>query len=106
MKVLLVSRGFPPRSRWGTEAYTHQLALGLRARGHEVHVLHPVREGSRPLYEIQDVEEDGFPVHLVNVREEGSRTVLAVCPFIQGWIHRHQDYADLLYRARRSTVTD
>lgn len=43
---------------------------------------------------------------LDHVREEGSRTVLAVCPFIQGWIHRHQDYADLLYRARRSTVTD
>lgn len=43
---------------------------------------------------------------LDHVREEGSRTILAICPFIAAWIDRHPDYADLLYRARPTTVTD
>jgi uncharacterized protein len=43
---------------------------------------------------------------LDHVRDEGSRTVLAICPFIRAWIDRHPDYADLLYRARPSTATD
>ena len=32
--------------------------------------------------------------------------VLPLCPFIQGWIGRHSDYADLVYRVAPSTVTD
>lgn len=40
------------------------------------------------------------------VRADGTRKVLVVCPFIKAWIDRHPDYADLLYGARPSTVTD
>ncbi|MGX2998536.1 GNAT family N-acetyltransferase [Streptomyces sp. JNUCC 64] len=32
-------------------------------------------------------------------------SVLAVCPFSSGWIARHPEYADLLYR-QRSRVSD
>ncbi|GAA3224023.1 GNAT family N-acetyltransferase [Pseudonocardia petroleophila] len=39
-----------------------------------------------------------------SVRAEGLR-VLAVCPFIAGWLVRHPQYADLEYRAT-SRVTD
>lgn len=39
-----------------------------------------------------------------SVRAEGLR-VLAVCPFIAGWMTRHPEYAHLEYRAT-STVTD
>lgn len=41
MKLLFVSRGFPPHGRWGTESYTLQLARAMRAKGHEVSVFHP-----------------------------------------------------------------
>ena len=35
------------------------------------------------------------------------RSVLAVCPFVSGWISRHSDdYGDLLYRSRTDTVRD
>ena len=35
------------------------------------------------------------------------RSVLAVCPFVSGWIARHRDgYADLLYRSRTGDVRD
>jgi predicted GNAT family acetyltransferase len=37
-------------------------------------------------------------------RADGQR-VLAVCPFISGWISRHPAYADLLYQ-NRSRVSD
>jgi glycosyltransferase involved in cell wall biosynthesis len=73
VRILLVSRGFPPRARWGTEYYTQQLARGLRERGHRIEVLHPVQERDQPLHSTERVESDGFPVHLVNVRAEGSR---------------------------------
>jgi hypothetical protein len=36
-----------------------------------------------------------------------SRSVLAVCPFVSGWIARHSDeYGDLLYTSRTGGVRD
>jgi len=35
---------------------------------------------------------------LDEVRAAGERQVLALCPFISGWIGKHPDYADLVYR--------
>ncbi len=66
MRVLVVSNGFPPRGRLGTEFYTGELVRGLRARGHEVSVLHPERGGSRPRYELERVQEGGIPVTLLH----------------------------------------
>ena len=35
------------------------------------------------------------------------RSVLAVCPFVSGWISRHRDaYGDLLYQSRTKVVRD
>jgi uncharacterized protein len=33
---------------------------------------------------------------LDDVRADGRRRVVARCPFIKGWIDRHEDYQDLL----------
>jgi hypothetical protein len=33
---------------------------------------------------------------LDDVRRDGSRKVVATCPFISSWIERHDDYKDLL----------
>jgi predicted GNAT family acetyltransferase len=33
-------------------------------------------------------------------------SVLAVCPFVGGWIARHADYGDLLYRSPTKSVKD
>jgi predicted GNAT family acetyltransferase len=33
-------------------------------------------------------------------------SVLAVCPFVSGWIARHADYGDLLYRSPTKSVKD
>jgi predicted GNAT family acetyltransferase len=43
---------------------------------------------------------------LDDVRAEGSRQVLPLCPFIKDWIDRHPDYADLVYGAPESTARD
>ena len=37
---------------------------------------------------------------LDDVRAEGSRQVLPLCPFIKGWIGKHREYVDLVYGAR------
>ena len=42
---------------------------------------------------------------LDDVRELGL-PVLPICPFVQAWMARHPDYADLDYRSPRSSVTD
>src|SRR5918995_645348 len=36
---------------------------------------------------------------LDDVRAQGDRKVLALCPFIKGWIEHHPDYQDLVYGA-------
>lgn len=43
---------------------------------------------------------------LDDVRAEGQRTVLPICPFIKSWIGHHPDYRDLLYGAPASTARD
>jgi predicted GNAT family acetyltransferase len=43
---------------------------------------------------------------LDDVRRDGSRKVLPLCPFIKSWIAHHEDYRDLVYGAPRSTAKD
>ena len=43
---------------------------------------------------------------LDDVRSEGDRKVLPLCPFIKGWIEHHPDYQDLVYGAPISTARD
>jgi len=66
VKILVVSQGFPPRGRFGTEFYTKGLADGLVGRGHELFVLHPERSGSRPRYTLEEVEGDGLRIFLLH----------------------------------------
>jgi glycosyltransferase involved in cell wall biosynthesis len=73
MRILVVSHGFPPRGRYGTEFYTRELALGLAARGHEVQVLHPLADGSRPRYDLEEVEEEGLRVTLLHNPGDASK---------------------------------
>lgn len=42
---------------------------------------------------------------LEDVRERNHK-VIAVCPFVEGWMRRHPEYADLDYRAPKSSATD
>jgi predicted GNAT family acetyltransferase len=59
-----------------------------------------------PSYEGQGVGSAIARWALDDVRAQGSRKVLPLCPFISGWIARHPDYADLVYGAPRSTAKD
>jgi uncharacterized protein len=36
---------------------------------------------------------------LDDVRADGTRKVMPLCPFIKGWIQRHRDYVPLVYGA-------
>ena len=43
---------------------------------------------------------------LDDVREGGRLKVLPLCPFIKGWIGRHQEYVPLVYGVPESTAKD
>jgi predicted GNAT family acetyltransferase len=43
---------------------------------------------------------------LDDIRAQGTRQVLPLCPFIKGWIGKHPDYVDLVYSRRASTARD
>ena len=52
-----------------------------------------------------DAGQDGLGSKLVraaldDVRSKGG-SVVPLCPFVRGWIDRHQDYADLVASSRR-----
>ncbi|WOP20030.1 GNAT family N-acetyltransferase [Raineyella sp. LH-20] len=51
-----------------------------------------------PAFEGKGVGSALAETALNDVRAEGDREVLAICPFINGWMHRHPDYLDLLYK--------
>jgi glycosyltransferase involved in cell wall biosynthesis len=77
MRILFVTSGFPPHAKWGTEFYTHQLALGLVERGHEVAVMHPLpSEGPRAGILERD-EREGLAVYLVHVATDRKKRLEA-----------------------------
>ena len=43
---------------------------------------------------------------LDDVRDEGRRKVLPLCPFIKGWIGRHREYVPMVYGIPESTAKD
>ena len=50
MRILLVTRDFPPHASAGTEVYTLSLALGLRQLGHDINVVCVGRWNEDPTY--------------------------------------------------------
>ena len=58
-----------------------------------------------PGWEGKGVGSELVRAALDDVRRQGL-PVLPICPFVQSWMQRHPDYADLDYRAPRSTATD
>ncbi len=73
MRVLFVSRGFPPHGRWGTEAYTLQLARGLASAGHEISVFHPdLRDDLEP-YSLTEVGSGPFRITRVTLPRARSK---------------------------------
>jgi uncharacterized protein len=58
-----------------------------------------------PAYEGQGVGSALVWAALDDVRGM-DRKVLAMCPFIKGWIGRHREYVGLVYGAPPSTVID
>ena len=59
-----------------------------------------------PEFEGQGVGSAIAQFALDDVRADGTRQVLPLCPFIKGWMERHPDYLPLAYRAPVSTVKD
>ena len=59
-----------------------------------------------PAYEGKGVGSDLARFALDDVRAEGRRKVLPLCPFIKEWIGRHREYVDLVYGAPPSTARD
>ncbi len=65
-RILLVSTGFPPRGRWGTESYTLELARGLARSGREVAVAIPVHERGRPRCGVRALSQEGLRLFLLD----------------------------------------
>ncbi len=55
----------------------------------------------RPAFEGRGVGSALARTALDEVRSQGERQVLPLCPFILGWIQRHPEYLDITYTAQR-----
>jgi len=93
----------PDRQRY--EAVRDGAVLGFAAyqKTHELIVF--THTEVDPAFEGQGVGGTLVQGALDHVRDLGLR-VLPICPFVQGWMSRHRDYADLDYRRPASTVID
>lgn len=59
-----------------------------------------------PAYEGKGVGSALAQFALDDVKAQGTRKVLPICPFIKAWIGRHRDYIPLVYGAPASTAKD
>lgn len=59
-----------------------------------------------PSFEGQGVGSAIVRFALDEVRAEGTRRVVPLCPFFKRWIHRHADYRPLVYSARATSPED
>lgn len=64
MRVLLVSHGYPPIGVAGVERLTAQLAVELRARGHDVSVFTRQSGGKPPAVVLRREVRDGVPIYV------------------------------------------
>jgi len=55
-----------------------------------------------PAFEGQGVGSAIARFALDQLRADGTRKALPVCPFIKGWIERHPDYLEITYGAKPS----
>ena len=73
MRIVLAVHAFPPRSVAGVEVYTLRLAQGLRARGHDVHVLAAVHDLDAPPGAVRRRSHAGVDVvEIVSVHAAGT----------------------------------
>jgi len=93
----------PDRHRY--EAVRDGTVLGFAAyqKTHELIVF--THTEVDPAFEGQGVGGTLVRGALDHVRDLGLR-VLPICPFVQGWMAKHRDYADLDYRRPASNVID
>lgn len=54
-----------------------------------------------PAFEGQGLASKLVRFALDDVRAEGQRKVLPLCPYVKGWMQRNPDYIDLAYNASR-----
>lgn len=58
-----------------------------------------------PAFEGRGVGSELARTALDQLRTEGTRKALAVCPFIKGWIQRHPEYLAITYGAAKPSAT-
>jgi len=71
LRIVMVSRTYPPEVDAGIARWTSMIASGLIARGHDVHVVTQVREGESESV----VWEDGLWMHRVNAAKGTSEPI-------------------------------
>ena len=73
MRILLVIHGYPPYYMAGSEVYTYNLAREL-AKKNEVFVFCRIEDKTKPLYEYEDVVNEGVSVRYINNYEPKDAT--------------------------------
>lgn len=66
MRVLYVIHDFLPRHAAGSQVYAHDLAVAVKAAGHEVRFVTTEHHPDRPPYEKREYEISGIPVTELN----------------------------------------
>lgn len=59
-----------------------------------------------PAYEGKGIGSALVRAALDAVRDEGSREVMPLCPFVKAWMQRHPDYHPLVFAPKPSAVKD
>ncbi|HEY1135494.1 MAG TPA: GNAT family N-acetyltransferase [Nocardioides sp.] len=101
MTVEVVDEGRQQRYEARIDGELAGFAVYIQADGMRV-ITHTEVE---PAFEGKGVGSALARFALDDIRARGEK-VMAVCPFVLGWMQRHPDYADLAFNAPASRVVD
>ena len=85
-----------------TDESRYEIRLGDELVGHAEYTLNDglitfTHTEIDPAFEGQGLGSRLVRAALDDIRDTGGVKVLAVCPFVKGWMLKHPEYADLLY---------
>ena len=89
-----------------TDESRYEIRLGDELVGHAEYTLNDglitfTHTGIDPAHEGKGLASKLVRFALDDVRADGTRKVLPLCPYVKGWMQRNTDYLDLAYNSAR-----
>jgi glycogen(starch) synthase len=104
LRLCLLTREYPPQGRGGVGQWTHEVAVGFAARGHEVTVIAQALEGRRSIDFVEGVWVHRVDVEPTSAQEE-AEFAPAPASLVAASLALHREYERIDARRRFDVIS-